>query len=116
MVRRNVSLDLLEAVEALEEAVLEHRVELVLNARQHRILLVNVQAERIERRVPIERVQIQKLEVVNDLGHASLHFCLVEELLHFERVDRLWQLLVSRLVPWETTLKSRKTNKRTMRN
>ena len=116
MIRCNVFLDLLEAVEALEEAVLEHSVELVLNARQHRILLVNVQAKRIERRVPVERVQIQKLEVVNDLRHASLHFCLVEELLHFERVDGIWQLLVSRLEPWETTLKSRKTYKRTMRN
>ena len=110
MVRCNVFLDLLEAVEALEEAILEHSVELVLNARQHRILLVNVQAKLIERCVPVQRVQIQKLEVVNDLRHASLHLCLIQELLHFESIDWLWKLLVGTLVPWETTLKS-KTNK-----
>ena len=84
MIAHNKFLDFLKVIEVLEDSIFEDSVELVLKARQHRILLVDIQAKSIERCIPIQSVQIQKLKVVNDLGHASLHFRFVQELLLFK--------------------------------
>ena len=43
---------------------------------------------------------------MNDLGHASLHLGLVQERLALQRINRFWQLHMSALKPWETTLES----------
>eukprot|EP00354_Favella_ehrenbergii_P008700 CAMPEP_0170451700 /NCGR_PEP_ID=MMETSP0123-20130129/853_1 /TAXON_ID=182087 /ORGANISM="Favella ehrenbergii, Strain Fehren 1" /LENGTH=83 /DNA_ID=CAMNT_0010713477 /DNA_START=173 /DNA_END=424 /DNA_ORIENTATION=- len=81
MVGRDEPFDVLERLEALEDAVLKHSVELVLEARQHRILLVDVKTELLERGAPVELVQVEELEPVNDLAHAGLHFGLIKETL-----------------------------------
>ena len=104
MVRSDVLLDFLKVFEALKETILKDRMELVLDARQHRVLLVHVQTERIERGMPVESVQVKQLEIVNNLRHAGLNFCLVKELLAFERIDRFWQCDRMALRPGETTL------------
>ena len=107
MIAHNKFLDFLKVIEVLEDSIFEDSVEFVLKARQHRILLVDIQAKSIERCIPIQCVQIQKLKVVDDLRHASLHFRFVQELLLFQRINGFRQLDMSALEPWETTLKSR---------
>ena len=104
MVRNDVLLDFLKVLEAFEETILKDRVELVLDARQHRVLLVNVQTERLERGIPVKIVQVQQLEIVNHLRHAGLNFCLVKECLTLERIDWLWHFDMMALKPGETTL------------
>ena len=81
MVLCDVFLDLVECLEAFEQAILKHSVELMLNAGQESILLVNVKAKLFKGRIPIKLVEVEDAELVNDLAHTSLHFCLVNVLL-----------------------------------
>ena len=81
MVLCDVSLDLGKCLEAFEQAILEHSVELMLDAGQESVLLVNVKAKGFEGRVPVELVEVKDAELVNDLAHTSLHLRLVNVLL-----------------------------------
>ena len=48
LISSNVLFDFFKVRKALEDAILEHTVELVLDARQHGILFVDVKAELLE--------------------------------------------------------------------
>ena len=82
----NESLDIFEGLEALEDTILKQGMELVLNRCQHRVLLINIKAKLLERIVPVKLVQVKKLEFMDDLAHASLHFRLVKEGLILQNV------------------------------
>ena len=73
------NLDLIEVLKVLEDAVLKHCVELVLNRRQKGVLFVDIEAKIIERCFPIELVKVQELEGVNDLTDAGLHLGFAKE-------------------------------------
>ena len=59
-----MSLDLVEVIKVVEDVVFEDGVELVLNARDDRILLVDVQTQIVERLLPVELVKVEELEIV----------------------------------------------------
>ena len=81
MVVGNKALHIFKGFEALKDAVLKHRVELMLYACQHSILFVNVETELLEGLAPVQFVQVEQLEAMDDLAHASLYFRIVQELL-----------------------------------
>ena len=89
---------LIQRLKIFEDAVLEDGVELVLDARQHRVLLEDVEAELLKARIPVQLVQVEQLELVDNLTHAGLHLRLVQERLLLQHVF-LWQLLVHRFIP-----------------
>ena len=106
MVVGDVLLDILKVLEALEQSILENGVELVFDAGEHGVLFVDVKAERLKWGAPVKVVQVEKFEVVDDLGHTSLHLCLIQELLLLQRVDGLGHSFRISFEPWEATLKS----------
>ena len=74
-------LHVIERLKAFEHAVFKDCVELVLEARQHRVLLVDIETELLKRRLPVKLVQVKQLELVDDLAHACLDLCLIKETL-----------------------------------
>ena len=77
----DVFLDLSKCLKAFKQAILEYSVELMFNAGQESVLLVNVHAKLLKGRIPVELVEVEDAELVNDLAHTSLHLCLVNVLL-----------------------------------
>ena len=59
MVADNVLLYILKIFEALEQSILEDSVELVLDTSKQSVLLVDVEAQLVERCSPVELMQIQ---------------------------------------------------------
>ena len=102
MVVGDEPLHIVQGLKVLENAILEHSVELVLNRSQHCGLLVDINAKLLERLIPVELVQIKDLEPVNDLAHASLHFGVIEERLVGKQVI-LGQLLSCAIEPRVTS-------------
>ena len=105
---------LIQRLKIFEDAVLEDGVELVLDARQHRVLLEDVEAELLKARIPVQLVQVEQLELVDNLAHAGLHFRLVQEGLLLQQV-LLWQLLVHRFIPRIATGESEEESKEGVR-
>ena len=59
MVADNVLLYILKIFEALKQSILEDSVELVLDTSKQSVLLVDVEAQLVERCSPVELMQIQ---------------------------------------------------------
>ena len=77
MVSGDEFLDLFEGLEVLKDAVLENGVEFVLDTCQQCCLLVDIETKVIEALGPVELGEIEQFEVVDDLGHPSLHLGLI---------------------------------------
>ena len=106
VVADNILLDFFKVIEALKEAILEDSVELVFDACQHSVLLVDVKAKRVERCLPIKLVQVEEFEIVQDLAHTRLHLCLVQEVFFSQVLVLLGDLDVARFKPWVASLES----------
>ena len=99
------SLHVVERLKAFEHAVLKDSMKLVLEARQHRVLLVDIETELLERRFPVQLVQVKQLELMDDLAHACLDFCLVKEILSLKKILS-WQFTSRRFKPRIASLES----------
>ena len=64
MICSNVGFHIVETFEILEDAICEHRVELVLDARQKSCLLKLINANVFQPGVPIQRIEIEQFVVV----------------------------------------------------
>ena len=105
MVVGDESLHVVERLKAFEHAVLKDGMELVLEARQHRVLLVDIETELLKRRLPVQLVQVKQLELMDDLAHARLDLCLVKEILSLKKI-LLWHFLSRRFKPRIASLES----------
>ena len=97
-------LDLIEVVKVVENVVLKDDMELVLNACDDRILLIDVQSKIIERFAPVKFVKIKQFEIVKHLAHACLHFSLIKEVFLCQDAP-VWHFLSGSLKPRVVTFK-----------
>ena len=105
VVRCDEAEHLVEILKVFKDSILEHRVKLVLNTRKQRCLLVLVNAELLPASMPVQCLQVQESEVVNDLAHPCVHLRLAQVVIHGQRLVT-GHLASHRLKPWRTTLKS----------
>jgi hypothetical protein len=106
VVIRDESLDLVEVGEVFKDAVLEHRVELMLKAGQHGRRLETVHAALLEGGVPVEGVQVEESECVQNFAHARMHLGYLQVLVHVQRA-LTGQLLRNTVEPRVCALKSK---------
>jgi len=89
-----------KGLEMVKDVFFEDGVELVFKAGEHGDRLVLVEAKRIEVCVPVERLQVEQLVVVEDLAHAGLHLRLIQVLIVCK--NTLGQPVSVDVVPWVT--------------
>ena len=98
MVVGNESPHVVERLKTFEHAIFKDGMKLVLKARQHRVLLVDIETELLKRRLPVQLVQVEQLELMDDLAHTRLDFCLVKEILSLKKILP-WQFTSRRFKP-----------------
>ena len=81
----DVVLYLVEVLKVIEDGVLEHGVELVLNTRDNRYLLETVQAMILKSLLPIESFKIKEFELVENEHHPGDDFTLIQEGIYFSQ-------------------------------
>ena len=106
MIVGDVIFDLLEVREALKDAILKHSMELMLDAGEDGILLKDIKSELVELRLPVKRVEVQKLETMNHLAHSCLNLGFVKEGLVGQQSVFPGQLLRYRIKPWVGSFES----------
>ena len=107
MVVGDESLDLVEVGEIFKHAVLEHSVEFVLKASQHSRRLKTVHAARLKAGVPVQSVQVEQSECVQNFAHASLHLSHLQVLVYVQRA-LTGKLLRNTVEPWVCAFKSKR--------
>ena len=75
---------LVEVVKVLEDAVLKHGMELVLDRGENRGLVKRIEAHAVEGRIPIERMQVNELENVQNLADTGVDLGLIEVVVDFK--------------------------------
>ena len=59
LISDNEIFNLFQVIKALEHSIFKHSVELVLDARENRVLFVDIEAKLLEWGIPIELVQVK---------------------------------------------------------
>ena len=68
---------IVEVRKVLKDSIFKDGMELMLNAREDRSLLVLINPTLVEVRIPVQLVKVDKPELMDHLSHAGFHLCLV---------------------------------------
>lgn len=86
MVCCNEPFHLVKILEIFEYTVFEYCMELVLYGCEHCCALKTVDTDGVKVRFPIELMQVEKSELVEDPAHAGVNLCFIEVLVDGKRV------------------------------
>ena len=86
MVCCNEPFHLIQILEIFKYTVFEHCMEFMLNGCEYCCLFQTVNTDGVEVCVPIEIVQVEESELVQDPAHTCLHLCFIEILVNGKRV------------------------------